>query len=414
MTDPTGPETFGRVDADGTVYVTTNAGERAVGAMPGASADEAMAFFVRRYQALELEVSLLEQRLTSGTVSPDDARHVVKGLTKSIAEAAAVGDLDGLQTRLDGLAPRLAEATEARRAEKARAQEQAREAKEAMVGEAETLAQGQDWRGGVNRFRALLEEWKALPRIDKATDDALWHRFSSARTTYTRRRKAQFAEQAVRWEEARLAKERIITEARELADSTDWGPTSGTFRDLMTRWKAAGPAKRDTDDKLWREFRDLQDQFFDARNAAQSAQNEEFEANRVLKDDLLTRAETAILPISDLATARSQFRDCLEEYHQIGKVPREAMRGLDQRVRAIESALKRAEEAEWKRTDPEARQRAEDTVAMLTAEINKLREKVAKAEARGDSSAVRKAEDSIATYTAWLEQAQQTLAEFSG
>ncbi|NLE18539.1 MAG: DUF349 domain-containing protein, partial [Propioniciclava sp.] len=304
-------------------------------------------------------------------------------------------------------------ASEARKAERAKQHEATREAKEAMVGEAEALASGNDWRGGVNRFRQLLEDWKKLPRIDRATDDALWHRFSSARTTYTRRRKAQFAEQSARWGEAKAVKEQIIEEARSLADSTDWGPTSGAFRDLMTRWKAAGSAAREHDDKLWAEFRGLQDQFFGARTAAQSAQDEEFSGNLVAKEELLAKAEASIVPVKDVESARAAFRTFLEEYHALGKVPRDAMRGLDNRVRAIEQAVRKAEEDEWKRTDPEARQRAEETVAMLSAEIDKLAAKAEKAEARGDQQAAKKAQDSIATYQTWLDQAKATLADFT-
>lgn len=413
MTDSAGPASFGRVDPDGTVYVTTGEGERAVGQVPDVSPDEALAFFVRRYEALELEVTLLEQRLNSGAVSPDDARHTIKNLRKSVSEANAVGDLAALETRLEALQPRLAEASEARKAERAKQHEATREAKEAMVGEAEALASGNDWRGGVNRFRQLLEDWKKLPRIDRATDDALWHRFSSARTTYTRRRKAQFAEQSARWGEAKAVKEQIIEEARSLADSTDWGPTSGAFRDLMTRWKAAGSAAREHDDKLWAEFRGLQDQFFGARTAAQSAQDEEFTGNLVAKEELLAKAEASIVPVKDVESARAAFRTFLEEYHALGKVPRDAMRGLDNRVRAIEQAVRKAEEDEWKRTDPEARQRAEETVAMLSAEIDKLAAKAEKAEARGDQQAAKKAQDSIATYQTWLDQAKATLADFT-
>jgi hypothetical protein len=94
-------------------------------------------------------------------------------------------------------------------------------------------------------------------------------------------------------------------------------------------------------------------------------------------------------------------------------VPRESIRGLDNRVRALESAVRQAEESEWRRTDPEARARAEETVAMLSTEIDKLNEKVTKAEARGDSKVADKARDSIATYQTWLDQARETLAEFS-
>ena len=76
--------------------------------------------------------------------------------------------------------------------------------KEKIVAEAEKLAEGSDWRNGANRMRELLDEWKALPRIDRASDDALWRRFSTARTAYTRRRKAHFAEQHEKRDAARV------------------------------------------------------------------------------------------------------------------------------------------------------------------------------------------------------------------
>lgn len=412
MSDPAGPASHGRVDADGTVYVLTADGERPVGQIPDATPEEALRFYVRRFEALEVEVGLLEQRVRAGSLSPEEARHSITTVRKAVTGANAVGDLEALAARLEGLSPVLAEQSEARKAERARQHAATREAKEAMVAEAETLAEGNDWRAGVNRFRALLDEWKALPRIDRATDDALWHRFSSARTTYTRRRKAQFAEQAARRDGARAVKEQIIAEARELAGSTEWGPTSGAFRDLMTRWKAAGAAPRDVDDALWAEFRGLQDQFFDARTSALSEQDAEFKGNLDAKEALLTQAEADILPVTDLNAARTAFRSFLEQYNALGKVPRDAIRGLENRVRALETAVRKAEEDEWKRTDPEARQRAEETVAMLAAEIEKLSAKVEKARARGDQQAASKAEDSIRTYQVWLDQAQATLDDF--
>lgn len=413
MNSTASPADFGRVDPDGTVYVRTAAGERSVGQIPDVDAAEALAFYVRRYEALDVEVGLLETRIKSGALSPEEARNSVKAVRTSVSGANAVGDLDSLLARLEALTPILNEQTEARRAERAKAQEAARAEKERMVAEAETLAEGTDWRGGVNRFRALLDEWKALPRLDRATDDALWHRFSAARTTYTRRRKAQFAEQAARREDARKIKEGIIAEARELATSTEWGPTTGAFRDLMTRWKAAGPAPREVDDALWAEFRGIQDGFFNARQTVLSEQDSEFRANQEAKEALLAEAEATILPITDLAESKAAFRTFLDKFNAIGKVPREQIRSLDARVKALESAVRKAEEEEWRRTDPEARARAQETVAMLAAEIDKLSEKITKAESRGDDAAAAKARDSIATYQAWLDQARETLADFN-
>lgn len=413
MIEQAGPASFGRVDADGTVFVTTADGERAVGQIPDMSAEEALAFYVRRYEALQLEVQLLDQRIRNGSLSPDEARQSIGIVRKSVVGANAVGDLAALEAKLDALAPLLAEQSEARKAQRAQQQESTRAAKEQMVGEAEVLAAGNDWRGGVNRFRELLDAWKALPRIDRATDDALWHRFSSARTTYTRRRKSQFAEQAAKRDGAKSVKEQIIAEARELAASTDWGPTSGAFRELMARWKAAGSAPRAVDEALWTEFRGLQDEFFNARSAALTEQDTEFKGNLEAKESLLSEAEATLGGLTDVTEARAFYRTFLERYNALGKVPREAIRGLDNRLRTLEASVKKAEEDEWRRTDPEARQRAEETVAMLSNEIEKLTTKIAKAEARGDSSSAKKAQDSIDTYTVWLDQARATLEDFT-
>jgi hypothetical protein len=413
MNEDVSPASFGRVDPDGTVYVRTAAGERSVGQVPDVTAEEALGFFVRRFEALELEVSLLETRLGSGALSPDDANASIKTVRAAVTDAHAVGDLDGLLARLDKLAPLVAEQRAARKAERAKQTEAARAAKEKFVLEAEKLAAGTDWRGGVNRFRALLDQWKALPRLDRTTDDELWHRFSSARTTYTRRRKAQFAQQAEQRESAREVKERLAAAAEELANSTDWGPTTGAYRDLMTQWKAAGPAPRGIDEALWKRFRGAQDTFFAAKQAVFEEQDTEFKANAEAKEALLAEGEQ-ILPVRDLDQAKAAYRDLLERWTAIGKVPRDAIRPLENRLHAIENGIKQAEEDRWKRTNPEARARAEDTAAKLEAQIQALEDKATRAEARGDVKAARDAANSASTYRQWLEQARKAASDFSG
>ncbi len=408
-----GPSSFGRVDSEGNVFVRTRDGERSVGQVPDMAAQEALAFYVRRFETLEVEVSLLESRIKAGTLSPDDATSAIHSVQAGVTGANAVGDLDRLLARLENLTPLVTEQRAARKAERAKQAEVTKAAKERFVAEAERLAGGNDWRGGVNRFRALLEEWKALPRLDRAADDALWHRFSSARTTYTRRRKAQFAEQAERRDAAQVSKEKIIAEAEGLAGSTDWGPTTGAFRDLMQRWKAAGPAPRKVEDTLWKKFRGIQDTFFDAKQTALGEQDTEFKVNQVAKEALLTEGE-ALLPVTDLTAAKAGYRSVLDRWAAIGKVPRDAIKPIDRRFQAIENAIRDAEEKQWQRSNPEARARAEDTAAKLQGQIDELTAKAAKAQARGDDGAARQAEDAAATYRSWLEQAQKAADDFSG
>jgi hypothetical protein len=411
--NPVDPASFGRVDNDGTVYVRTAEGERSVGQVPDVPAAEALAFYTRRFAALELEVNLLQTRIAAGALSPDDALASVRTVRDAVTGANAVGDLDGLLRRLDGVLPVIAAQRAARRAERTRQNEETRAAKEQFVLEAERLAAGNDWRGGVNRFRALLEAWKALPRLDRATDDELWHRFSTARTAYTRRRKAQFARENEMREAARVTKEQLAAEAEALATSTDWGPTTGAYRDLMARWKAAGPAPRGVEESLWKRFRGAQDIFFRAKQAALSAQDSEFRANAQAKEALLVEAE-ALQPVRDPVAAKAAYRDILRRWSAIGRVPRDAIRPLDARLRAVETAINEAEGERWRRTNPETRARAEDTAAKLEAQIAGLEQRAAKAEARGDHRAAREAAQSAATYREWLAQAQRAADDFGG
>jgi hypothetical protein len=363
---------WGRVDADGTVYVRTADGERAIGQWPGGDPQEAMALYVRRFEGLEVEVDLLEKRLTGGTLSPDDAVKAVATVRGEVSGAQALGDLDSLVKRLDALAPVIEKQREERKAARAAKSAEALAAKTRIADEAEKIATGSDWRGGADTLRALLDEWKSLARLDRKTDDELWHRFSSARTTYTRRRKTHFAEQHVQREAAQEVKEKLIKEAEALSSSTDWGPTSGKYRDLMAQWKAAGGAPRNVEDKLWKKFRAAQDVFFTARDEANAALDQEYEQNAVAKEAILVEAEK-LLPIKDLDAARRAWADIADRWEAAGKVPRGRVKEMEGRIRTVEQTIRDANQQEWNRTDPEKSARADDMVAKLERAIDDIR-----------------------------------------
>ena len=403
---------WGRVADDGTVYVRTADGERAVGQYPEGTPEEALAFFTRRFDALAFEVQLLEQRVHAGALSPDEAHDSVRTVAAQLVEPNAVGDVVGLSARLDALAPLIVMQRGQRRAEKAKRLEESRHRKGEIVVEAERIARGKDWRNGVNRLRELLEEWKALPRLERKSDDELWHRFSTARTTYTRRRKAHFAELNEKREESRVVKERLVKEAESLSDSTEWGPTSGRYRTLMQDWKAAGPAPRDVEDDLWQRFRAAQDVFFQARDAANAEQDKEFAANAVLKEELLVEAE-ALLPVKDLDTTKHAFRSIADRWDAIGKVPRDQVRPLESRMRRVEQAIRSVEEDQWRRSDPEKSARADDLLSQLERVISGLESDLERARAAGDDRTARRVEGDLASRRQFLEMAQKAASEFS-
>ena len=402
---------WGRVADDGTVFVKTADGERAVGQYPVGTPEEALKFYTDRFTALETEVGLLDQRVRSGVLSPEEATESIKTVRAQLVDANAVGDLASLVARLDSLGPVIAQQRSARKAEKAQKAEESKAEKEKLVAEAEKIAAGTDWRHGANRLREILERWKALPRIDRASDDALWKRFSSARTTYTRHRKAHFAEQDEKREGARIVKLRLVKEAEGLAGSTDWGITSGRYRDLMRDWKAAGPAPKDIDEELWKRFRGAQDTFFGARDAANAAQDEEFAANAVVKEQILADAE-ALLPVTDVEVAKRAFRTIADRWDAAGKVPRDRMQELEARIRKVEQTIRGLEDEKWKKSDPEKSARADDMVSKLERAIAEIQTELDQARASGNEKKIKDLEDSLESRQSFLDMAKRASADF--
>jgi hypothetical protein len=409
----TASDPWGRVDENGTVFVRTADGEREIGSWQAGSPDEALAFFERKFASLETEVTLIEQRIETTDLSPAQAQSTIERLQTSIKDARAVGDLDGLQARLETLTEQVGQRREEARAAREQARGEAREIKERIVAEAERIVtEATHWKISGERMRQLLEEWKAAPHADRTVETALWKRFSAARNAFTKRRKAYFAGLEGEREVAKARKEKLCDQAEELASSTDWGPTASAFRDLMRSWKEAGRAGRADEEALWSRFKTAQDQFFQARSAVYSAKEAELRQHAEVKTQLLAEAE-ALLPATDLRAARTAMRSIQERWEKAGSVPRDARERLESGLRRVEDALRQAEDTQWRRSNPEALARAQGTVAQIRAAIDQLEKRVAQAQANGDAKAEQEAADALSARQAWLAEAERTLAEFS-
>jgi hypothetical protein len=410
----TANDPWGRVDPDGTVYVRTADGERMIGSWQAGSPEEALAFFRRKYEALETEVALIEQRMATTDVSPAQAQQTVQRLLVSVTDANALGDLEGLKGRLEALTSAVDHRREEVKAAREHARAEARDLKERIVEEAEHIAaNATHWKASGERMAELLEEWKAAPHAERAAEAVLWKRLSAARNTFTKRRKAYFAQVEAERDAVRDRKERLVQEAEALQDSTDWGPTTSAYRELMNAWKEAGRAGRDVEADLWKRFRDSQDKFFAARTEVFAAKETELRQHAHVKEELLAEAQ-ALLPVTDLKATRAALRSVQERWEMAGPVPRESRDQLEGGLRKVEDAVRRAEDAQWKRSNPEALKRAQDTVNQIRAAITSLEGQLTRATERGDNSSIRKAEEALAARRSWLVEAERTLAEFAG
>lgn len=409
---PAAPTTFGTVSDDGTVYLRLPDGsQRAVGQYAAGQPDEALAFYARRYTELVTEIDLAAKRLADDRSTPAQATATANRIRGALAEPAFVGDLALLVSRVGQLEV-LVNVKKLALAEQRQQQRQdALAAREALATEAEGLAESDAWRATSDRFAAIIEEWKTLPQADRSNEQEIWKRLSAARTTFDKRRRAHYQELEAERDRSKAAKDKLIKEAEKLSTSRDWDATTRAYRGLVDKWKQAGRAGR-SDDALWGKFKAAQDKFFAARKEVLSQRDDEEAAALAIKEKLADAAEK-LLPVSNLGAAKRALREIQDKWEKAGKVPRADIRRIDGRLRAVEEAVRAAEQQKWKQANPELRGRASDTVSAFQAKIDKLERQLLKAQEAGDAAATTKARDAVDSAKLLLAAAEKGLARFS-
>lgn len=400
-------QAWGRVGDDGTVYVREGDGERAVGSYPDATPEEALAYFERKYTELQGQVALLEQRVRGGAPASDVAKAIAH-LSEAVTGANAVGDLASLQERLGRLTGSVGELTEKQSAEARAAVDAAIADREALVAEVEKLASHDpakaQWKQVSTKLDELFQRWQAAqkdgPRLPKSASDELWKRFRAARTTLETQRKAFFAELDSTHKEARGRKQELAERAEALIGRG--AAAIPDYRRLLDDWKLAGRAGKKVDDALWARFKAAGDALYAAKAEVDARENEEFAGNLELKLALLDEAEK-ILSETDRDVAKQTLLGIQRRWDAIGKVPRDSLRNVEDRLRKVEAHVKKLDDDHWNRTDPEKVARSTGLAAQLSGAIEKLERELEAAKAAGDARKIREAEEALAARRVWLD-----------
>ncbi len=395
---------WGRVEADGTVYVRTAAGERVIGSWHAGTVEEGVAYFALRYDDLAAEVSLLENRLAADAGHAKAVSEAAVRIRAALPEARVIGDLDDLDRRLAAIADTAQDRLAEHRAARAEERVAATAAKRALVEEAERIAGSNDWKATGDRLRGIVEDWRAVKGAEKAAETELWRRFAAARDAFTRRRSEHFAALDSQRKAAVARKTELIEEAEALSESEDWAATTAHYRDLLAQWKAAGRASRDADDRLWARFRAAQDAFFARRSAMHAEQDAGLRRNQETKEALVREAES-LNPEADLAGAQRRMRELLDRWGGAGRVPRASEGELERRLEAAQNRIREAADARWhtgRSVD------ASPLVIRLRESITKLEGRAARARERGDAAALTEAESALETQRGWLARAQRS------
>jgi hypothetical protein len=398
---------WGRVDETGTVYLREASGERVIGQYPDGTAEEALAYFERKYVDLAGQVTLLEQRAKRGA-SASDIGKAVSALSEAVTTANALGNLEALSTRLAALTETLGALSEQQTAEAHAQVAEAVKERTAIVEEIEALAAEDpakaQWKQVTTRLDDLFARWQKHqqdgPRLPRSEANDLWKRFRDARTSIEQHRKAFFSDLDNAHRDARTKKQQLVEQAEALSSKGADGVNA--YRDLLDEWKRAGRAGKRYDDSLWEKFKAAGDVLYSARSEIVAKDDEEFAGNLEQKLALLTEAEP-LLNETDRTKAKDALLGIQRRWDAIGKVPRDQVKVVEDRLRKVETAVRKLDEDFWQRNNPEKKARSEGLASQLHDAIDKLQAEIDAATNSGDTKKAAELQEALDARKVWLD-----------
>ena len=401
------PTSFGRVDENGNVYLLENGAERLIGSQPTMSADEALAFYTKRFDDLQANVRLLEQRVKAKA----DPKSIIKSAKKIASELEnpnVLGDVQSLRVRVSAIESSLGALVADLEKQREQDLETALKTRETIVFAAEEIAAKDpnrvNYKQASAKMAELFNQWQALQkenvRVPRAKADALWKRFSQARNTFESNKRAYFTNQDQLAKSSKNAKLDIVTKAEALVAKGADGVTE--YKNLLNAWKALPKVKAKSDDSLWDRFKAAGDAIYAAKSEKAAADDIAFAANLEVKLALLAEAE-ALDPSANLEAAKSAMKSIQARWEKAGKVPRDSIKKIDDRLRAVETKIRNVEQELWRKTDPATIDRTNSLKSQLEESISKLEKELAEAKANGNAKAVEQAEQALQTKKSWLE-----------
>jgi hypothetical protein len=278
------------------------------------------------------------------------------------------------------------------------------EAKESLIEQLreavaeEVEASHASWQLATTKIIALQTAWKTTGFAGKDQNEILWGKFRELADVFFQKKQLFYDAQKSVGKENKQLKVNLLEQAETTSKSTDWKTAVPQMMALQKAWKEVGPCPPSEEQRLFRRFRKVQDQFFNARKAEFADRDAEEKVNLAAKEALLKEVESF-----QLSGNRKEDLEALKEFssrwNKVGFVPRKAMDAVMDRYRnAMDTAYDSLSAQRSERAAETYKQRADHLVnsspQQVRREQNILREKMDRLKSR-----ITKTEENLERFT---------------
>ncbi len=132
-----------------------------------------------------------------------------------------------------------------------------------------------DWQKSIKAFEAKREEFFQIGKIPKNKSQEVWEKLKAVTKQFNYEKNKFYKDLNVIQHQNLDKKMELLELAKSLKDSDDFASTTGVMKRIQADWKKIGHVPRKVSDKIWKEFKDACNYYFDRVHKIQDQGTEE-------------------------------------------------------------------------------------------------------------------------------------------
>lgn len=177
-----------------------------------------------------------------------------------------------------------------------------------------------EWDDATKELMKFQDLWKTTGLASKKENEELWKSFRSECDTFFDLKRTFFKGIEEVYTQISIKKQEIISKANELKSSTDWKQASESLIRLQQNWKKLGSAGPRFEQKLWKDFREACDTFFENKKQFFELEDVKNQENLTAKKELIAAIEKYVIS-DDKTKVLNDLKEFTNRFNAIGKVP---------------------------------------------------------------------------------------------
>ena len=176
-----------------------------------------------------------------------------------------------------------------------------------------------EWNQKTKEILDIQKRWEMVGGLPRAKAKDINKRFWGAFKSFFNNKNLFFKKLDEEREQNLKLKNELVQQALALKESADWEKTSNELKTLQQKWKDIGPVPEKFREKVFREFKDACDYFFEQRRTQHGKVENEQVENLRQKEEICMELEKHA---EQGTAAPNLLRDLQDKFNSIGYVPK--------------------------------------------------------------------------------------------